>query len=363
MSEPIQFILQMINDEEIEESVRAIMESTPLDNYTESEKHAKIQGYFEHVIPKYNLHDFESMFRMSKSTAAALISRIGGYYLGKCRVPVAKRILLTIWHLAHQQTFSVTADRFGVAKASAYNIFTETVKIMKNEMFKVVTFPNDNEKARIAHTFCAKSNIGGIVGAIDGCHIQITAPPHNHHDYYNRKQVHSVVLQGMCDDKMRFTDVFIGAPGRMHDAKIFRSSPIFQKLPDPSFLPPKYHIMGDNAYPNSSFLITPFRDNGHLSPEKSRFNTSLSAIRQCIERAFGMLKTKFRKLKFVDIKEVTAVNEIIAACIFLHNFIIETQGYQDINTYDEPNNETDMEEVDQPELQTDKRIQFLDNFK
>ena len=36
-----------------------------------------------------------------------------------------------------------------------------------------------------------------IVGAIDGCHIEINAPLDNHEDYFNRKQHYSVILQAI----------------------------------------------------------------------------------------------------------------------------------------------------------------------
>lgn len=36
----------------------------------------------------------------------------------------------------------------------------------------------------------------GVVGAIDGCHIPIKQPPGNANDYYNRKEFHSIILQG-----------------------------------------------------------------------------------------------------------------------------------------------------------------------
>lgn len=36
----------------------------------------------------------------------------------------------------------------------------------------------------------------GIVAAIDGCHIPCKQPVGNEVDYYNRKGVHSIILQG-----------------------------------------------------------------------------------------------------------------------------------------------------------------------
>lgn len=94
-------------------------------------------------------------------------------------------------------------------------------------------------------------------------------------------------------------------PGRVHDARVFRSSVIFQRITDRNnpLISDDQHIIADLAYPLLQNLMTPFRDNGHLTADKVRFNTSLSRIRSVIERAFGRLKGKFRRLKYLDIAE------------------------------------------------------------
>lgn len=68
--------------------------------------------------------------------------------------------------------------------------------------------------------------------------------------------------------------------------------------------------------------MTPFRDNGHLTPKQSTYNIKLSSIRSIIERAFGLLKCKWRKLKYLDVKSVRMANYIIAAACTLHNFLL-----------------------------------------
>jgi len=78
--------------------------------------------------------------------------------------------------------------------------------------------------------------------------------------------------------------VFAGIAGRVHDAREFRQSPLFTLLTGNNFpIDENQHLLGDNAYPLLPFLIKPYRDEGHLTPEKTRFNTILSSIRSIIE--------------------------------------------------------------------------------
>lgn len=71
----------------------------------------------------------------------------------------------------------------------------------------------------IIKKFKRKSGIDNVIGAIDGCHLQIKKPRGKHsHVYYNRKGYYSILLQGICDCDGKFIDVFCGEAGSMHDA-------------------------------------------------------------------------------------------------------------------------------------------------
>ena len=72
----------------------------------------------------------------------------------------------------------------------------------------------------------------------------------------------------------------------------------------------------------SRWLITPYRDNGHLTARQRRFNRALSSIRQTVERAIALLKGRWRRLLFLDHLDLELeVKIIIAACV-LHNFCL-----------------------------------------
>ena len=90
-------------------------------------------------------------------------------------------------------------------------------------------------------------------GAIDGSHIPIIRPEESASDYYNRKDnndvlvsmktkcncvllfsvnltgYYSVIMQGLVDHMGRFMDVYIGWPGKVHDARVFMNSEVYRR--------------------------------------------------------------------------------------------------------------------------------------
>lgn len=111
----------------------------------------------------------------------------------------------------------------------------------------------------------------------------------------------------------------------MHDAHVFRRSDIYRKLinKEVPLLPSHQHLIGDAAYPLLQNLMTPFRDTGHLTRSQIIYNMKLSCIRSIIERAFGLLKGKFRRLRFLDVSDFELGQKMIGAACLLHNFMID----------------------------------------
>ncbi|XP_066595961.1 putative nuclease HARBI1 [Prorops nasuta] len=239
------------------------------------------KDFVEKVIPNYSNVQFFSHFRMSNTSFMELEEILRPHIKSNDITSIRKKILLSIWALATPESFR-----------------------------------------SVFHSRC--NGFGGVIGAIDGCHIPIKQPPGNAHDYYNRKDFHSVVLQGTCDHTGKFIDCLIGRPGRAHDAAIFKSSAVYKKLTDVDnpLLPPNLHILGDSAYPLLFNLMTPFKDNGNLTSKQIQYNVKHASIRSVIERAYGLLKGKWRRLKYLDVNSVHMANSVIAAACILHNFLI-----------------------------------------
>ncbi|KAK0138383.1 putative nuclease HARBI1 [Merluccius polli] len=61
-------------------------------------------------------------------------------------------------------------------------------------------------------------------------HIPITAPSHNEADYVNRKSIHSINVQIICDAAHIISNVEAKWPGSVHDARIYRESNLSNRL-------------------------------------------------------------------------------------------------------------------------------------
>ncbi|KAK5648096.1 hypothetical protein RI129_002988 [Pyrocoelia pectoralis] len=308
-----------------------IMEPLPeLDDLEVRERgeRARNQNYYETIVPQYDNFLFKEHFRMSRATFEDLVNVIGHAIPGNPNYLVAlrKKVMFSVWMLAKPESFLAAGDRFGLPKSTGHYVFKEIVTIVASLLPNYITWPDKGRCHDEEVVFRRRSHgFPGVVGAIDGCHIQIKAPTGNPIDFYNRNKVHSIILQGVCDHKGRFIDVFIGMPGRMHDARVFRQSDLFEQLSNAEnpLLPPNMHLLGDSAYPLMTNLMTPFRDNGHLTREQSIYNIKLSSIRSIIERAFGLLKGKFRRLQYLDVSHLDMGNSMIAAACVIHNFLID----------------------------------------
>lgn len=93
---------------------------------------------------------------------------------------------------------------------------------------------------------------------------------------------------------MMFLNVNARYPGSTHDSIVWRSSTILPMLQELHRRDPKTWIFGDSGYALQLYMIVPFRQGNNMTPEHQLFNDVHAKIRCLIERAFGVLKGRFR---------------------------------------------------------------------
>ncbi|KAJ8930632.1 hypothetical protein NQ314_016547 [Rhamnusium bicolor] len=189
-------------------------------------------------------------------------------YTGGREIPVSseKALMMSLWYLGQGNLFLV-AEKFDVAVSTAYK-YTEIIS-----------------------TF-----VLGVSGAIDGSNIKFKAPLSQQESYIDKNCNHSIKLQIIATKEKIITNIMnVGFPGSVHDSRVFKNSLIYTDIKENNnktkyFTTNEYHLVGDKAYPLLTWLMTPYKQAGHLQRTQILHNKKHSTTRVVVENAFGILK-------------------------------------------------------------------------
>ena len=189
----------------------------------------------------------------------------------------------------------------------------------------------------LKHDVCA--------GAIDGILVWIHKPTlteaksvgiDQQKFFCGRKNKFGLNCQAVCDVRGRFLDISITYGGASSDLLAFENSKFYNLLEE-GMLMDGLLIFGDNAYPNTFYMTTPYpATNGG---PKDNYNFYHSQLRIRIECAFGMLVQRWGILRMAmpmgfTIKKTIALVNCLAK---LHNFCIdEVDGSSGVFSVDQP---------------------------
>ncbi|KAL6433490.1 hypothetical protein ACFW04_006538 [Cataglyphis niger] len=228
----------------------------------------KLTDYVEQVISGYSKITFKQHFRMFPETFQMILRLLrqalnATNICGKKQLSSEKQLMITLW-LLQIHIGKTTALR--AVRGVTYALYCLAPRFIK--------WPRGEEAT-------------SVIGAVDDSFIQIWAPQKNVASYIS-----------VCDARSLFTHCHAGHAGSMHDARVFRNSLLAEFIQKPDeYFPSNSHLLGDAAYSIYPHVVVPFRDNEHLTVRQKNFNYCLSSTRVAIERAFGLLKVRFRIMK------------------------------------------------------------------
>ncbi|XP_024872183.1 protein ALP1-like [Temnothorax curvispinosus] len=339
---------------------------------TSGQRRHRIQNYLQ-IIDSWTNKEYKQHLRLNRCTASKLIDElelsnfIPSHSFGVKPISAKLSFLLFLWYIANTEPLRTMSDRFDVSISSVFRVLRRVVTWLLTKFDSVIKWPQGLEAVVVNEQFSSKKSIPKVLGAIDGTHIRIEKPLDRAREYCNRKKYFSISLQAVADADMRFINVYCGDPGSLHDARILRRSELYHEasMNQEILFPDKMFLLGDSAYPSLPWLVPPFRDNGHLTPQQVEFNYIHSSTRMALERAFGQLKGRFCRIKFfTEYRDLPfVVNTVVAACI-LHNYCIEKN-----DTYDFPEvlndctsgitNDIEQEEIDNRTARMDRRTELF----
>lgn len=117
-----------------------------------------------------------------------------------------------------------------MGRSTVGRIVIETCYVIASHLLPhYVNIPQGDKLKEIVDGFETWWGFPQAAGAIDGTHIPIIRPDESASDYYNRKGYYSVIMQAMVDFRGWFMDIYIGWPGKVHDARVFSNSSLYRK--------------------------------------------------------------------------------------------------------------------------------------
>ena len=87
--------------------------------------------------------------------------------------------------------------------------------------------------------------------------------------------------------------------------------------------------------------MKPYPRVGVLTPSQNNFNRQLSKLRSTVERAFGLLKGRWRSLRGELNEDIALVSSTILACCILHNICIDMDDNLDGDDNDADDHDDD----------------------
>lgn len=140
--------------------------------------------------------------------------------------------------------FNIAAS-YRVGLSTLRSVIQETcsvmIKVLAPDYLKV---PTEEKWISISKGFNDIWNLPNCLGAVDGKHITIKAPPNSGSLFYNYKKTFSTVLMAVCDHEYKFTVVDVGSYGYASDSGIFTDTllseglyngPLIFKVPNTEF--------------------------------------------------------------------------------------------------------------------------------
>ena len=197
--------------------------------------------------------------------------------------------------------------------------------------------PTEDGWKAIAEKFMRKTQFPNCLGAVDGKHVHIKAPPRSGSLFRNYKHGFSIILMAIADADCKFVLVDVGHLGANSDGGIWKHGEMGQRVknndlgfPKPAPIEGYEHagdfpfvLVGDEAFSLHDNMMRPYagrRDCVNLMPkDESIFNYRLSRARRVVENAFGLLAMRwqiFTRPMNIHPENATLV---VQACLALHN--------------------------------------------
>ncbi|GFN84833.1 low quality protein: putative nuclease harbi1 [Plakobranchus ocellatus] len=159
------------------------LRTNPLDTFDDIELHDKLRFRRQDILELTDL-----------LTNDLKLDNRGG------AVPPVLQVCVTLRYFATGTFQNAIGEMIGISRPTVSLIVKRTMNALLRRFAEFIRPPEMQDINRSKIEFQEMAGFPNVFGCIDGTHIKIVAPPGNDEDMYvNRKNVHSINVQIVCD--------------------------------------------------------------------------------------------------------------------------------------------------------------------
>ncbi|XP_037824069.1 uncharacterized protein LOC119612341 [Lucilia sericata] len=275
-------------------------------------------SFEDKVMNMISERNFKHNFHVSRGTAIYLMEKYSlwhcksTYLESNVKSKVETNVLAYLWFSANKTNFRTIAKLFKQSLSHIYKSIKTVVKFLVEELGpEIIKFPNTHpEKEAVAKEFEMVAGFPNVLGCFAESFFTFKLQK-----LAKDCGGYIVNLRGVCDAKSKFLYAKTGIPRETIDT--------FLEKDLPEFCSSDYHLLGDEKCPIREYLMIPFDNDGKLDEAEKMFNIKLIRTHVKIKKAFGLLRSRFQQLKYLDFLTAETLSEFIFSCCIVHNICID----------------------------------------
>ena len=309
--------------------------------------------------PKYDEDYFRKKFRMNKNMFLQIVSDIEERYpyfqegydaRGKKSFTAIQKCVSAVKQLATGNP----PDEYDEYLCMAARTSRETLGHFCDAIIQLygreyLRRPTAHDIACIFQAHEARHHIPGMLGSLDCTHVEWLNCPRHLRGQYTRGDhgVPTIMLEVTSSQDLWIWHAFFGPPGSNNDINVLNQSDLYLNERNGTAANSSFYIgerfykrgyyLTDGIYPKWSTLVKAYPY--PTDPKEKKFKKLQEGARKDVERAFGVLKGKWKILSR-PLRPMTKekIGKIVHACIILHNMIIKGDGraISSVHIMDEP---------------------------
>ncbi|CAH9101109.1 unnamed protein product [Cuscuta epithymum] len=194
--------------------------------------------------------------------------------------------------------------------------------------------PNPNDLRRLLEK-ATKRGFPGMIGSIDCMHWEWrNCPTAWAGQFTGHKHKPTIVLEAVASYDTWIWHAFFGTAGSNNDLNVLACSPVFDAVVNGCAPQVNYMVnnnvynqcyyLADGIYPTWATFVKTISNPD--TPKKRLFTAKQEAYRKDVERAFGILQTRWAIVRGPGrMYQTQTLRDIMLTCIILHNMIVEDE--------------------------------------